>query len=171
MEIVEIVEGALYAIRWPNEETHSLNQMAERLTDADWLYDYFQENKNKLSFFGGITIKKAVQKTYKEANEIIQELWDLASLVYDENEDLNTLFEPLHKVSAYQHQRYHTDFKAKGAKAPWVRIYAVKCDDNLYVITGWGIKLVRTMQEDKWLKKELDKLEHATNYLKENGML
>jgi hypothetical protein len=171
MEIVEIIEGSLYAIKWQDDNMHSLDEMADKLSDAEWLYDYFEENKSKLSYYRDVTIGKAVRKTIIEANELLQEIWDLANTDHEENEALDDLFEHLHKEEAYNHSRYHTDFKAKGYKAPWVRIYAVRCDDNLYAITGYAIKLVRKMQDDEDLRNELKKLESATYSLKEIGML
>ncbi|NBC24803.1 MAG: hypothetical protein GVX78_04220 [Bacteroidetes bacterium] len=170
MEIEPIVLGGLYAIKWPESGNHCLDEMAERLTDVEYLYEYFEKNEDKLSFYGD-TIDNAVRKTIAEADELIQELLDLANAESAAAANLDELFMPLHKVEAFNHSRFYTDFKAKGYKAPWVRIYAVKCEPNNYVITGYGIKLVRRMQDDAKLYAELKKLERATNFLKENGIL
>lgn len=89
----------------------------------------------------------------------------------DKTPDLDDFFEPLHKTEAFGHPRFYTDFKAKGVKAPWVRLYAVKLDENLYVLTGFGIKLVKGMKDDEKLKAELLKLEKATQHLRSTGML
>lgn len=169
MEIVEIVEGSLYVIKWQEGNMHSLDEMADKLSDAEWLYDYFEENKSKLSYYRGITVGKAARKTIIEGDELLQKLLDFAN--FEGNDALDDLFQPLHKEEAYSHPRFYTDYKAKGFKAPWVRLYAVKCDNNLYVITGYGIKLVRKMQDDEYLRNELKKLENATDYLKEIGLL
>ena len=169
MKIVEIVEDSLYVIKWQEDNMHSLDEMADKLSDAEWLNDYFEENKGKLSYYHGITISKAVRKTIIEGNELLQEL--LAFANFEGHDALDDLFQPLHKEEAYSHRRFYTDYKAKGVRALWVRLYAVKCDTNLYVITGYGIKLVRKMQDDEYLRNELKKLEKATNYLNEIGML
>lgn len=169
MEIFEIVKGSLYAMKWQEGDRHSLDEMADKLSDAEWLNDYFEENKSKLSYYRGITISKAVRKTIIEGNELLQELLDFAN--FEGNDALDDLFQPLHKEGAYSHPRFYTDYKAKGFKAPRGRLYAVKCDHNVYVITGYGIKLVRKMQDDEYLSNELKKLENATDYLKEIGLL
>jgi len=170
MEIVAIVPGVLYAIKWPESGNHCLDEMAERLTDVEYLYEYFEKNEDKLSFYGD-TIDNAVRKTNAEADELIQELFNLANAESVSTDDLDDIFMPLHKEEAFSHPRFYTDSKAKGYKAPWVRLYAVKCDPNHYVITGYGIKLVRKMQDDQHLLSELKKLERATDFLKENGIL
>ncbi len=114
----------------------------------------------------------AITKTVQEANAILQELLDYSENVgNNEKPDLDELFEPLHKEEAYNHKRFHTDFKAKGFDAPWVRIYAVKIDDNLFIITGYGIKLTQQMQDDSILLEELNKLERATNFLIQEGYI
>ena len=62
--------------------------------------------------------------------------------------------------------------KAYGIKIKdgWLRLYAIRIDHNTFVITGGGIKLVRTMQEDKLLEEELQKLKDTQQYLIENNL-
>lgn len=171
MEICEIVKNGLFAIKCHGDDEHSLNEMAKNLTDVDYLYRYFQQNEDKLSYYRGTTINAAVAKTHSEANALLQELLEFAENEDDNENNLDHIFHPLHKTSFYSHPRFYTDYKAKGIEAPWVRIYAVKCDTNLYVISGYGIKLVRQMQDDELLTLELDKLRSATAFLKEIGIL
>ncbi|MGB5926872.1 MAG: hypothetical protein WBH03_01795, partial [Cyclobacteriaceae bacterium] len=57
----------------------------------------------------------------------------------------------------------------KGTLFPsWLRIYAVRLDINLFVVSGGGIKLTPTMNEREHLLKELRKLEVAVQYLRED---
>ena len=173
LELVAVVENALYSIRWSPDEGHSLDEMADKLTDVEYLTNYFEKNRDKLSYFG-VSIAKAVSNTHYQANVMIQAIFSMA-----ENSrqgllpDLEDIFEPLHKDGSYDHPRFYTDFKVRGKRgeAPWVRLYAVRCDENLYVISGFGIKLVKRMQDDPELMKELKKLEKATEYLKEVKLL
>lgn len=172
-DIKEIVAGCLFAVRWSVDSEHELDEMAELLSDAEYLYEYFERHEERLSYFH-VSVDEAVIKTAREADQLIQELNELANNSSNfEKPDLDGLFEPLHKPEAYGNSRYKSDYKAKGEKntAPWVRVYAVRCDENIYVITGFGIKLVRQMKEDPLLETELNKLEGATNYLKEIGMI
>ena len=61
--------------------------------------------------------------------------------------------------------------KAKGDQLKsWLRIYALKIDENVYVITGGAIKLTKTMLEREHTKHELEKLERCHDYLREEGI-
>jgi len=174
LEEIAIIKGALYAIHWPEEEDHSLDQMAESYNDVEYLSAYFNKNAEKLKYFKrpSYTPEDAVIRTQKEVNALIQKLARLAKGDQQAG-NLDDLFKPLHATEAYNHSRYYTDVKAKGHRyrAPWIRVYAVKCDENLYVVTGYGIKLVQDMRDDPDLVNELTKLELATEYLKSTGMI
>ena len=51
-----------------------------------------------------------------------------------------------------------------------LRYYAIKLDENCFVITGGAIKMSQTMQEHPDTTNELKKLEKARAYLKQNGV-
>jgi len=166
----------LYAIQWEDQVYNSLDQMAILYTDVEYLESYFDKNSEKFEYYKArsYSLEEAVMRTIKEANELIKEIKNLASEnIKEGDESLDDLFKPLHTPEAYNHPRYHTDVKAKGHpdEAPWLRVYAIKCDDNFYVITGFGIKLVRDMREDSNLVLELNKLQKATDFLKSIGMI
>ena len=48
----------------------------------------------------------------------------------------------------------------------WLRIYAIKLEDGIYVITGGAIKLTKSMNEAENTNEELKYLEQCKNYLK-----
>lgn len=132
MELVTIVEGALFAIRWPSKEGHALDEMAVQLQDPEYLTHFFTEYRNRLMYFKQ-SVTDAVVKTQKKSNEILQEILELAeNAVSYKAPDLDGLFEPLHRKEGYHHPRCHTNYKARGHpdEAPWVRIYAIQCDKN-----------------------------------------
>ena len=54
--------------------------------------------------------------------------------------------------------------------ASWLRIYAIRLEPNVYVVTGGAIKLSRTMQEREHTALELDKLNRCKAFLKANGV-
>ncbi len=150
--------------------------MAIWYNDAEFLNEYFNEHAGKLTYYNNpsYTPQDAAIRTQQEATALTQELKALATDgLTGDGGSLDDLFEPLHAVEAYNHPRYYTDVKAKGYpnEAPWLRVYAVKCDDNLYVITGFGLKLVQDMRDDPDLVNELRKLEAATEYLDSIGMI
>ena len=54
--------------------------------------------------------------------------------------------------------------------ASWLRIYAIRLEPNVYIVTGGAIKLTRTMQEREHTAIELRKLNRCKNFLQANGV-
>ena len=55
--------------------------------------------------------------------------------------------------------------------ASWLRIYAIKLDPGIYIITGGAIKLTRTMQEREHTLVELARMEKVRRYLLDNDVV
>lgn len=55
--------------------------------------------------------------------------------------------------------------------ASWLRIYAIKLEPGIYIITGGAIKLTRTMQEREHTLVELAKMERVRRYMIENNIV
>ena len=68
-------------------------------------------------------------------------------------ERLQDLFEPLHK----RENEDYSLLKSK-AKNSWLRLYAIRIEENLYVITGGSIKLTKSMQDRTHTNLELKKI-------------
>ncbi|NBW34801.1 MAG: hypothetical protein EBR30_07235, partial [Cytophagia bacterium] len=65
-----------------------------------------------------------------------------------------------------------TRSKAKGDQPKtWLRIYAIKLESNVYVVTGGAIKLTRSMQDREHTRLELQKFERCKAYLREQGII
>jgi hypothetical protein len=64
--------------------------------------------------------------------------------------------------------------KAKGdgkyRHPSWLRIYAIKIEPGVYLVTGGAIKLTATMAERSHTLAELAKMEQVRNYLLDNGV-
>ena len=54
--------------------------------------------------------------------------------------------------------------------ASWLRIYAIKLDPGIYVITGGAIKLTRTMQEREHTLVELARMEKVRSFMIDNNI-
>ena len=52
----------------------------------------------------------------------------------------------------------------------WLRIYAIKIESGVYLVTGGAIKLTATMGERSHTLAELARMERVRNYLLENGV-
>lgn len=65
--------------------------------------------------------------------------------------------------------------KAKADKRhfykPWCRLYAIRLENNLFIITGGGIKLYRTMNESEELIYELEKMKSLKLFLKSKNII
>lgn len=57
------------------------------------------------------------------------------------------------------------------ARQNWLRLYALRVDKNVYIITGGTIKLTRTMQERAHTMQELDKINHCRKFLLSKGIV
>ena len=55
--------------------------------------------------------------------------------------------------------------------ASWLRIYAIKLDPGIYIITGGAIKLTRTMQEREHTLVELARMEKVRRFLLDNDIV
>ena len=55
--------------------------------------------------------------------------------------------------------------------ASWLRIYAIKLEPGIYIITGGAIKLTRTMQEREHTLVELARMEKVRNFLLDNDIV
>ena len=54
--------------------------------------------------------------------------------------------------------------------ASWLRIYAIKLEPGIYIITGGAIKLTRTMQEREHTLVELARMEKVRRFLLNNDI-
>jgi hypothetical protein len=165
--IFEIVKESLFSVQYKCENEHELKRIFNLWNDPLYLEEFFEAHKGDLEngFWGNITIESAILATRKEAQRLERKLVYIAEAgKNDRYETLSTLFKPLHdkttRITAFEEN------KVKGDDRPsWLRIYAIRIDSNLFVISGGAIKLTRTMNERKHLLKELEKLEITREFL------
>ena len=53
----------------------------------------------------------------------------------------------------------------------WLRIYAIKLEQGVYIITGGAIKLTLRMDERDHTRRELEKMEKVRQYLLEENIV
>ncbi|MBS7409991.1 MAG: hypothetical protein KIG59_03405, partial [Muribaculaceae bacterium] len=87
-------------------------------------------------------------------------------------EHLDELFKPLDitDVSTHALSREKARNWNRERHASWLRIYAIRLEPNVYVVTGGAIKLTRTMQEREHTALELQKLNRCKDFLRANGV-
>ena len=54
--------------------------------------------------------------------------------------------------------------------ASWLRVYAIRLEKNVFVVTGGAIKLTHTMQERAHTQEELKKINQCRQFLMDNGV-
>jgi len=161
MKIIDTFVPCLYAFKFSDEFSDELERVFDEWADPMYLYQFFEENKKDIN----ITIEQAIEKTQKEAKFLRDRLIKLAR---EEPNHLNDLFKNLNNYE-------YTAKLLQGQKARnrWLRLYAIKIDDNNYVITGGAIKLdnQHLMQHRNHTQKELDKINKCRDYLKDEGVI
>jgi hypothetical protein len=155
MKIVPIFADKLFAFHYKGEAVNEFDRLMDLWTDIAFLIDYLKENN--------ITNVKKIVKDILQDAEQIQDFLDNIS---QNKEPYGFYFEPLqnserNKLLAFQ--------KGK-IKENILRYYAIKLDENCFVITGGAIKMSQKMQEHPDTTNELKKLEKARAYLKQNGV-
>ena len=100
---------------------------------------------------------------------------ELECLIMDINPEANLdeLFRPLENTRASEMKlgKEKARLKDRPNHASWLRIYAIKLNPGIYVVTGGAIKLTRTMQEREHTLNELVKMEKVRQYLVANDVI
>ncbi len=170
MEFVRLIKGYdhLWAVKEPDKELDELALLFEQWNDADYLFRFFKENIDDLkSYFKIERISQAIQDTFEDS-DVLEEL----ILTFPYTEELDTLFRPLdvsdtrsmeltrQKARNWERERHDS----------WLRIYAIRLEPNVYVITGGAIKLTKAMQDKEHTMIELNKLNKCKEFLKRHGV-
>ncbi|MCM1067991.1 MAG: hypothetical protein NC418_10510 [Muribaculaceae bacterium] len=158
----------LWAVKSPDEEVDELTLLFRKWNNTEYLLDFFMENFEDLkSYFKIERIDQAVEDTLEDA-EALEEL--VLDFPYTAN--LDELFKPLDitdtrisELTREKARNWHRD-----RHASWLRIYAIRLEANVYIVTGGAIKLSRTMQEREHTVLELEKLNRCKAFLKANGV-
>jgi hypothetical protein len=158
----------LWAVGYEGENSNCFDALFSRWYDMNWLRSFFKENIADLSSFFHITdVYEAVMDTIDEAKRL-----ECLMLDIDPNANLDLLFKHLEN-SRFSEMLLGKE-KAYGDGSlrhpSWLRIYAIKIESGVYLITGGAIKLTHEMKERSHTLAELAKMERVRNYLLDNGV-
>lgn len=174
MDIVEVFPPYIYSIRYGDgEESDEYYRLLGQWTDVDCLLEYFVANCSRMSpeiWGGDVEPEIVAAHAFEEAYELEEKFEDLSwNTAHALSPDFDDYFHPLDGEYLYEWEL--TPMKAYGPRNPsLLRLYAIKMGSNCYLITGGGIKVCRTMQEDPELKKELVKIKKVRSFLREQGI-
>ncbi len=165
MEIVLIFADRLAAFRYGTDQTDEFSRLFSQWQDPQYLYAFFTDHIDDLQsgFFGAISLQTAIRRTRDEARQLELALERMSAT----DNNLDAIFVPLRQTEP----RELTRSKATGDnQRSWLRVYAIRVESNVYVVTGGAIKLTRSMQERTHTQQELDKVERCRDFLREHGI-
>lgn len=168
MKFVDVLgNGELWSVIYPSDDIDILTKTFREWTDIDYLDSFFRQNFSDLVGYYKISnIDTAIFDTIEDAYGLRKTL-----LSVNEDSNLDLLF---HHLENYRFSEVlFGREKAKGRKLrhdSWLRLYALKIDNGVYLITGGTIKLTHTMAERKHTIEELNKMEKVRNFLIGQGV-
>lgn len=175
MEIVRIFdpEDFLLSVRYEHETYDEFTRLLENWADAEYLENFFTANETDLKrpFWKSISIEDAILRTLDEASKLEQHFLELSDI--EQNERIESLKEQFRPLSKLPDRIYYLEKKKSYGvnKKGWLRIYALKVDEDMYLITGGAIKLTDYMEERDHTRKELQKIESVRQFLREQGII
>ncbi|MDE7462969.1 MAG: hypothetical protein K2M88_07400 [Muribaculaceae bacterium] len=155
--------GNLWAVRYDNCLDNVLDTILDQWNDVVWLRAFFKENIGDLASYFKITdVNQAIYDTIEDSERLQCLIMDISP-----NANLDEIFRPLenNRTSEIILGKEKARLKNTLRHASWLRLYAIKLDPGIYVITGGAIKLTRTMQEREHTLVELARMEKVRNYL------
>ena len=160
-------DGRLWAVRYEGEIDNALAILFDQWNDVIWLRQFFKDHYTDLrAHFRICNVNEAIADTIEDSDRLQSIMLDISS-----DADLDQLFRPLEnfRTSDMLLGMEKARLKRSIRHPSWLRIYALKLSEGIYVITGGAIKLTLRMDEREHTKNELIKLEKVRRFLlKEN---
>ena len=169
MRFVQILEDKrLWAVEYEGEGGNCFDLLFSNWYDMNWLKGFFKENLADLSSYFHITdVYEAVMETIDEAKRLECLMLDISP-----DANLDVLFNHLENTRFSEMALGREKTKGDGSyrHPSWLRIYAIKIEPGVYLVTGGAIKLTATMAERSHTLTELGRMEQVRNYLLDNGV-
>lgn len=168
MKIIHTFVPSLLAFNFSEDEPDELEKLFDQWEDPIYLSEFFEENQTDID----ISIDEAIFKVRREAKYLRKKLLELTR---SSPVRLNELFKNLHDNEI-------TPRELSPQKAPnrWLRIYAIRVDENVFIVTGGAIKLnggaiaankAFRMQDRNHTNEELKKINRCRDYLRDQGVM
>ncbi len=156
-------DGRLWAVRYEGAEDNVLATIFDQWNDVMWLRTFFKENRADLASYFKITdVDEAIYDTIDDAERLQCLIMDISP-----DADLDRIFRHLEpsRISQMLLGKEKARLDRRRRHASWLRIYAIKLSQGVYIITGGAIKLTATMKERRHTLNELAKMERVRNFL------
>ena len=155
--------GKLWAVRYEGKNDNALYTLFDQWNDVMWLRSFFKKNWQDLESYFKITdINQAIEDTIEDSDRLQGIIMDISP-----EANLDEIFHPLEnfRTSEMLLGKEKAKLKRVVRHSSWLRIYAIKLSEGIYVITGGAIKLTLKMNEREHTQKELTKLEKVRSFL------
>ena len=170
MEFVRTIKGYdhLWAVKYPEKDADELTLLFRNWSNFNFLLDFFLNNLEDLqNFFHVRRVRDAIQDTFDDAGAL-----EKLILSFPCTENLDELFHPLSLSDIRTAELTREKARNWGRKrhASWLRVYAIRVEQNVFIVTGGAIKLTPVMQDRPHTQVELDKLNQCRDFLRANGI-
>ena len=158
--------GNLWAVRYDNCLDNVLDTILDQWNDVMWLRSFFKQNVGDLAAYFKITdVNQAIYDTIEDSERLQCLIMDISP-----DANLDEIFRPLEneRISEMLLGKEKARLRDTRRHASWLRIYAIKLEPGIYIITGGAIKLTRTMQEREHTLVELARMEKVRRFLLDN---
>lgn len=161
--------GRLWAVVYDGDTQDILTKTFANWLDPGFLEEFFSRNIKDLEAYFHITnLDQAIYDTIADAASFSCLILDIRP-----DADLDILFRPLEnqRIREMLLSREKAKGKRTSSHNSWLRIYAIKLEKGIYLITGGAIKLTPLMSEREHTLQELKKMEMVRNYLLDSGII
>lgn len=165
-KIVPIFADTLFAFRYDGEDDNEYDRLMELWTDTNYLREFAIDNSFYLKEFIAKDESSRYKKFIKKVLDEAREIQDILDEIETKGERLEMYFSRLHdselgvRVLSLQKGKIQRGI---------LRIYAVKIDENCFIITGGAIKLWQKMSDHYTTLNERNKLAKAKALLESLG--
>ena len=175
MEIIPIYPPHIYSIQYEGADENEFDRLFSLWNDMNYLTDFMNQNREYLQD----PTWRRMSEPENAALQVLNEATDLEDLFDELNEntsnnevpDFDSHFKYLE--GKYKCEIVRPPMKSYGTGRPsLLRIYAIKLQPNLFIITRGGIKLARTIQDSPDLRDHvLQNIEKVRQYLRTHGIV
>lgn len=161
-------DSSLWAVRYEDSLDNVLDAIFDQWNDVSWLRAFFKRNIDDLESYFKITdVNQAIYDTIEDSERLQCLIMDISP-----DANLDKIFRPLEngRTSEMILGKEKARLLSGQRHVSWLRIYAIKLDPGIYVITGGAIKLTRTMQEREHTLIELARMEKVRRFLLDNDI-
>lgn len=156
MEIDPIFEPVLFSFRYESQDDNEYDRLINLWTNVAYLRNYAKENNVE-------DINRFINDRLRDA----EAMDDYLNGINESGEGFDLYFQPLSISETKQPVLRLQKGKRKGNQ---LRLYAIRIDENCFVITGGAIKMSQKMIDHSDTREELKKMNIAKGYLTDKGV-